>query len=89
MLVRSPAAAFGEMRLVYDRIGRHCHWHLVVDDGVPPPDALSDQILAADLGEIHPAAVANHQGNVVIFTARDLRALNQYGNKRLASLQTR
>lgn len=77
------------MRLVYDRIGKRYHWHLVVDDGVQPPVAAGDQTLAADLGEIHPAAVANEQGDVVIFTARDLRALNQYRHKRLASLQAR
>lgn len=84
-----PAAGFVEMRLVYDPVGRRYQWHLVVDDGVLPPDATGDQILAADLGEIHPAAVANQQGDVVIFTARDLRVLNQYRNKRLASLQSR
>lgn len=84
-----PAAAFVEMRLVYDRIV-HCYqWHLVLDDGVVPPDPPGEHILAADLGEIHPAAVANEQGDVVIFTARDLRALNQYRNKRLAGLQSR
>lgn len=87
-LAALPAAVFVEMRLVYDRVGRRYHWHLVVDDGVVPPDPPGDQILAADLGEIHPAAVANQQGDVVIFTARDLRALNQYRNKRLASLQS-
>ncbi len=82
-------AAFVEMRLIYDRIARRYQWHLVVDDGVQPPDRAGDQTLAADLGEIHPAAVANEVGDVVIFTARDLRALNQYRNKRLASLQVR
>jgi putative transposase len=54
---------------------------------VQPPDPPGEQTLAADLGEIHPAAVANEQGAVVIFTARELRALNQYRHKRLASLQ--
>jgi putative transposase len=84
-----PTAAFVEMRLVYDRVGKRYHWHLVVDGGVQPPVAAGDQTLAADLGEIHPAAVANERGEVVIFTARDLRALNQYRHKKLASLQAR
>lgn len=35
------------------------------------------------------AAVTNPQGDVVIVTARDLRALNQYRNKRLTNLQSR
>lgn len=86
-LVALPPAAFVEMRLVYDRISKRYHWHLVVDDEREPPPPPGEQTLAADLGEIHPAAVANERGEVVIFTARDLRALNQYRHKRLASLQ--
>src|SRR6266545_485780 len=43
-------AAFVEMRLIYDRIARRYQWHLVVDDGVQPPDRAGDQTLAADLG---------------------------------------
>jgi putative transposase len=86
-LAALPATSFVEMRLVYERIRRRYGWHLVVDDGREPPSAPGEQTLAADLGEIHPAAVANERGEVVIFTARDLRALNQYRHKRLASLQ--
>ncbi len=88
-LVSLPPAAYVEMRLVYNRVGRRYQWHLVVDDGIQPPLTAGDQTLAADLGEIHPAAIANEQGDVVIFTARELRALNQYRHKRLASLQAR
>jgi putative transposase len=84
-----PETAFVEMRLVYDRIGKRYHWHLVVDDGIAHPDPPGDQTLAADLGEIHPAAVANEHGAVVIFTARELRALNQYRHKKLSTLQAR
>jgi putative transposase len=86
-LTNLPASAFVEARLVYDRIGKRYHWHLVVDDSALPPDPPGDQTLAADLGEIHPAAVANEQGQVVIFTARELRALNQYRHKKLSRLQ--
>ncbi|MCG8353493.1 MAG: transposase, partial [Chloroflexales bacterium] len=88
-LAEAPPAACVEMRLVYDRGAKRYHWHLVVDDGRRPPVAPGAQTLAADLGEIHPAAVANAQGDVVIFSARDRRALNQYRHKRLASLQAR
>jgi len=88
-LAALPKGAFVEMRLVYDLVATHHRWHLVVDDGAPTPLRTEGQTLAADLGEIHPAAVANEAGDVVIFTARDLRALNQYRNKRLASLQSR
>lgn len=88
-LAQLPPQAFVEMRLVYDRVGRRYQWHLVVDDGLQPTDAPGDQTLAADLGEIHPAAVANEEGAVVIFTARELRALNQYRHKKLSTLQAR
>lgn len=88
-LAHLPAAACVEMRLVYDRVGRRYQWHLVVDDGEQPQQAPGDQTLAADLGEIHPAAVANEHGAVVIFTARELRALNQYRHKKLSTLQAR
>jgi putative transposase len=85
-LTSLPPAAFVEMRLVYDRIGKRHQWHLVVDDGREPPPPPGLATLAADLGEVHPAAVANERGEVRIFTARELRALNQYRHKRLASL---
>ncbi len=84
-----PKAAFVEVRLVYDLIAHRHGWHVVIEDGMQPTLITFGQTLAADLGEIHPAAVANEAGDVVIFTARDLRALNQYRNKRLASLQAR
>ena len=86
-LAALPPASFVEMRLVYEPISRRHQWHLVVDDGRVAPEPSGLSTLAADLGEIHPAAVANEQGAVVIFTARELRALNQYRNKKLASLQ--
>jgi len=82
-------AAFVEMRLIYDRAARRYDWHLVVENGIPTPVAPGTATLTADLGEIHPAAIANEQGVVVIFSARDLRALNQYRHKRLANLQAR
>jgi putative transposase len=86
-LAALPPASFVEMRLLYEPISRRHQWHLVVDDGRVAPEPSGLSTLAADLGEIHPAAVANEQGAVVIFTARELRALNQYRNKKLASLQ--
>lgn len=86
-LAALPPTVFVEMRLVYEPSSRHHQWHLVVDDGRAMPEPPGQATLAADLGEIHPAALANEQGAVVIFTARELRALNQYRNKKFASLQ--
>lgn len=86
-LIAFPPEAFKEARLVYDLGSRHYNWHFVIEDGILPSDPPGDETLAVDLGEIHPMAIANEHGDVVIFTARDLRALSQYRNKRLASLQ--
>lgn len=88
-LAHVPPAAFLEARLVYDKAGRRYHWHVVVEDAMSPKEATGDQTLAIDLGEIHPAAVANEHGEVVIFSARGLRSINQYRHKRLSTLQAR
>lgn len=79
-----PADAFLEMRLVFNPSSRKYDWHLVVEDGVSPNEPSGNQALAIDLGEIHPMAVANEQGQVLIVTARQLRSLHRYRNKRLA-----
>jgi putative transposase len=84
-LAKLPPESFVEMRLVYDQISRRYHWQLVVSDGRVAPEPAGQATLAADLGEIHP--VANERGEVLIFSARELRALNQYRHKKLASLQ--
>jgi putative transposase len=80
-----PAEAFREMRLVYNPSARQYDWHLVVEDGAPPHPPPGQQTLAIDLGEIHPMAVANDKGQTLIVTARQLRSLNRYRNKRLGA----
>jgi IS605 OrfB family transposase len=81
--------SFLEMRLVYDKIRKHYNWHAVIEDGTIPNTPPGNKILAIDLGEIHPMSIANELGEVTIITARELRALNQYRNKQLASVQQR
>ncbi len=49
----------------------------------PPP---GDNVVAADLGEIHPAALTDGQAACVI-SARVLRAIRQYTAKRVSALQ--
>ncbi len=89
ILALLPKAAFLEMRLVYDPASQRHNWHAVIEDGTLPSDPPGDKVLAIDLGEIHPAAVANERGEVVIFTARALRSVEQYRHKKLATLQAR
>ena len=79
-------AAFLEMRLVWDQVGRHYQWHAVIEDGIAPFDAPGTNVAGVDLGEVHPAAASDGTESVII-SARQLRSLSQYNNKRLAELQ--
>ncbi len=81
-----PAAAFREMRLVYNQSSRKHDWHVVIEDELPPNIPAGKKTLAIDLGEIHPMAIANDKGETLIVTARQLRSLNRYRNKRLGCL---
>jgi putative transposase len=86
-LVALQAESFLEMRLVWDRAGRRYNWHSVVEDGSQPAQAPGNAVAAVDLGEVHPAAVTDGEEGMV-FSARELRSLSQYTNKRLAEIQT-
>lgn len=74
-----------EARLVFSRASMAYEWHIVLDDGMEPPAAPGDRVLAVDMGEIHPAVVADHEQALVV-SCRALRACKQYGNKRRAEL---
>lgn len=74
-----------EARLVFSRVSSTYEWHMVLDDGLEPPAAPGDLVLAVDMGEIHPAVVADHEQALVI-SCRALRACKQYGAKRRAEL---
>jgi putative transposase len=87
-LVELPAAAFLEMRLVYERATGAYAWHAVIEDGTVPAAAPGSNVAAVDLGEIHPAA-ATDGTEAVVFTARQLRSVRQYTNKRLAELRSK
>jgi putative transposase len=76
-----------EVRLVWDRCGRRYTWHLVVENDKPPKAAPGTNIIAIDLGEIHPAT-ATDGVTATVFSARALRATRQYTAKRLAYLQS-
>lgn len=77
-----------EVRLVYDKAKRHYTWHIVVENGKQPKDAPGTNVVAVDMGEIHPAAMSDGHDTVVV-TCRELRSQQQYRNKRLASLRQR
>ena len=82
-------SAFKEAKLVFNHNSKKYDWHLVVDDGLEPPERNEwTNVAAVDLGEIHPAVVSD-QTQAVVFSARELRATVQYRNKRLAGLSQR
>jgi putative transposase len=83
-----PASAYKQVELVWDRAGRRYHWHATLDDGCAPASAPGTNVVAVDLGEIHPAALTDGNEAVVII-ARRLRAAHQYTAKRLAELQAK
>ncbi len=80
--------AIREVRLVYDTSKRRYFWHIVVEDGKQPKEAPGTNVVAVDMGEVHPAAMSDGKDTVVI-TCRELRSQRQYTNKRLASLRQR
>jgi putative transposase len=87
LLVYSPSA-YKQVELVWDRAGRRYRWHITVEDDTEPAPAPGNAVVAVDLGEIHPAALADGTETMVI-TARRLRATHQYTAKRLAEIQAR
>jgi putative transposase len=76
---------FVEVRLVYDKLARRYTWHLVVEDGKQPKPAPGNNVVGVDLGEIHPAVVADEQSAIII-TCRERRHEGQGHNKRLAQI---
>jgi putative transposase len=86
-LAALSAESFLEMRLVWDRAGRRYNWHSVIEDGAQPAQAPGNTVAAVDLGEVHPAAVTDGEEGMV-FSARALRSVSQYTNKRLAELES-
>jgi putative transposase len=76
-----------ELRLVFNKATFRYSWHLVIEDGNEPKPS-GQYIAGVDLGEIHPITVTDGAEALVI-SCRELRALNQYRNKRLAAIQSK
>jgi putative transposase len=74
-----------EVRLVYDRRARCYTWHLVVENGIQPTAPPGTNVVAVDLGEIHPAVVGDGQ-QATIISCRERRHAQQGHAKRLAKL---
>ena len=74
-----------EARLVFDKKSYEYVWHMVLEDGLVPPAAPGDRVVAVDMGEIHPAVVADTE-HALVLSCRALRACKQYGNKRRSEL---
>jgi putative transposase len=78
---------FLEVRLVYDKAARRYTWHVVVENGKQPKPAPGTNVVAVDLGEIHPAVVGDTE-EATVLTCRERRAQSQGHAKRLAKIST-
>jgi putative transposase len=79
------ALRFLEVRLVYDKVARRYDWHIVVENGKAPKPAPGSNVVAVDLGEVHPAVVGDEH-EATIITCRERRHEAQGHAKRLASI---
>ena len=68
------------------RKARRYFWHIVVENGKQPKPSPGGNVVAVDLGEIHPAVVGDEAVATVI-TCRERRAESQGHTKRLAKIQ--
>jgi putative transposase len=87
-LLAYSASAYKQVELVWDRAGRHYHWHITLEEGAEPAPAPGNNLVAVDLGEIHPAALTDGTSADII-TARRLRAARQYTAKRLSEIASK
>lgn len=85
-LTSLPQAAFRQVELVWDRVGKRYSWHVTIEDGRGSAPSPGNNIGAIDLGEIHPAAITDGTHAAVI-SLRELRSQRQYTAKRLSTLQ--
>lgn len=81
-------ASVREARLVYNRLECRYYLHLVVEYPSHTSYESVDNVIAVDLGEIHPVTAADLEESVV-FCARELRSTYQGMARRLASIQYR
>jgi putative transposase len=76
---------FDEVRLVFCQSSRRYSWHVVYDDKVKIQQATGNEVIAVDLGEIHPAAACS-KTEAVVFSCRELRSIVQGNNKMRAEI---
>jgi putative transposase len=70
---------------VYNCSGYY-EWHVAVEDGKEPQDPPGERVVAVDPGEIHPLTLTDGEETLII-TARELRAIKQWRNKKLSEIQ--
>ncbi len=82
-----PQSFIREVRLVFNKSTFHYSWHVVVDNGMQP-EPTGQSMAGIDLGEMHPAVITDGVEACVV-SCRELRALNQGRNKRIASIDAK
>ena len=76
---------FLEVRLVFNQNSKKYDWHVAYDDKMEIVKSTGNEVVAVDLGEIHPAAACTEK-EAVVFSARELRSIIQGHNKSKAVL---
>jgi hypothetical protein len=80
------ALGFLEVRLVYDQKAHRYTWHLVIENGKEPKPAPDNNVVAVDLGEIHPGVIGD-AFEATMISCRERRGQSQGHAKRLAQVQ--
>jgi transposase len=73
-------------RLVYDKKAHRYTWHLVIENGKEPKPAPGNNVVAVDLGEIHPAVIGD-AFEATLISCRERRSQSQGHAQRLAQVQ--
>lgn len=81
-------AEIREVRLVFNHKSKRYVWHIVIEDGKTMPEPPGNAVAGLDMGEIHPAVLAS-ENEACVITARELRAIIQWRNKKQAEIKAK
>ena len=76
---------FNEVKLVYNQGSSKYYWFVSYEDNVIIPKPKGQEVVAVDLGEVHPAAVCSLKESQVI-SCRELRSIIQGRNKKVSEI---
>ena len=63
---------------MFDKKSYKYTWRMVLEDGLVPPAVPGDRVLAVNMGEIHPAVIADTE-QALVLSCRALRHVSSTG----------